>query len=112
MLSDCTVLFTCAICSVLLRNVATLNFLFRAYKTSWASMLQQPDCQSAVRTFTNSFLGGNPLSLIPNPRVTCVEKIRKVCVKTAPGKSAGAKGQIISDQKCGILDSESANVHC
>ena len=38
--------------SVLLRNVATLNFLFRAYKTSWASMLQQPDCQSAVRTFT------------------------------------------------------------
>ena len=28
----------CAICS-LLRNVATLNFLFHAYKTSWASML-------------------------------------------------------------------------
>ena len=38
--------------SVLLRNMATLNFLFRAYKTSWASMLQQPDCQSAVHTFT------------------------------------------------------------
>ena len=38
--------------SVPLRNVATLNFLFRTYKTSWASMLQQPDCQYAVRTFT------------------------------------------------------------
>ena len=38
--------------SVLLRNVATLNFLVHAYKTSWASMLQQPDCQSAARAFT------------------------------------------------------------
>ena len=71
--------------------------------------------QLLISTDGTNFSTYGPLKDFRKGHVTCVTYFANVF---ATGFSTGevwlffTKGQIISEQKCGILDSESANVHC